>query len=44
LKGAEVIAEITLLPDGEIIVHEMGVTTEEIIVDPIVVEQRTQEE
>jgi hypothetical protein len=44
LKGVEVVAEIPLLPDGEIIVHEMGVTTEEIIVDPIVVEQRSQEE
>jgi hypothetical protein len=38
LKGAEVVGEIALLPSGEIIVQEMGVTTEEIIVDPIAVE------
>jgi hypothetical protein len=32
------------LPSGEIPVHEMGVTIEETIADPIVVEQPTQEE
>jgi hypothetical protein len=44
LKGAEVVSEIAQLPGGEIIVQEMGVTTEEIIVDPITVEQMSQEE
>jgi hypothetical protein len=38
LKGAEV-AEMTLLPDGEMTVHETGITTEEIIANPIAVEQ-----
>jgi hypothetical protein len=32
------------LPGGEIIVQETSVTTEEIIADPIAVEQPTQEE
>jgi hypothetical protein len=44
LKGAEVVAEIVSLPSGEITVQEMGVTTEEIVVDPTVVEQASQEE
>jgi hypothetical protein len=44
LKGAEVVVEISLLPDDEIIVHETGVTTEETIAGPIVVEQPSQEE
>jgi hypothetical protein len=44
LKGAEVVAEIALLPSGQITVQEMGVTAEEIIVDPIAVEQASQEE
>jgi hypothetical protein len=44
LKGAEVVAEIALLPGGEIIVHEIGVLTKEIVSDPNVVEQRSQEE
>jgi hypothetical protein len=44
LKGAEVVAEITPLPDGEITVHETGVTTKETIADPIMVEQPSQEE
>jgi hypothetical protein len=44
LKGAEVVAEIALLPGGEIIVKETGVTTEEIVVDPIAMEQASQEE
>jgi hypothetical protein len=44
LKGAEVVAEIALLPGGEITVHETGVTTEETIADSIAVEQPTQEE
>jgi hypothetical protein len=44
LKSAEVVSEIAQLPGGEIIVQEMGVTTEEIIVDPITVEQMSQEE
>jgi hypothetical protein len=39
LKGAEVVAEITTLSSGEITVQETGVTTEEIVVEPIVVEQ-----
>jgi hypothetical protein len=44
LKGAEVVAEMTLLPDGEMSVHETGITTEETIANPIVVEQPSQEE
>jgi hypothetical protein len=44
LKGAEVVAEIALLPSGEITVQEMGVTTEDIVVDRIAVEQASQEE
>jgi hypothetical protein len=44
LNGAEVVAEIALLPDGEITVQEMGVTTEEIVVDPVAVQQVSQEE
>jgi hypothetical protein len=32
LKGAEVVAETTMLPIGEINVHNTGVTIEEIIV------------
>jgi hypothetical protein len=44
LKGAEVVAEITLLSVDEINVHETGVTTEETITDPIMVEQSSQEE
>jgi hypothetical protein len=44
LKVAEVVTEIASLPGGEITVQEMGVTTEEIIVDPIVVQQASQEE
>jgi hypothetical protein len=44
LKGSEVVAEIAPLPVGEINVHETGVTTEETIADPIVVEQLSQEE
>jgi hypothetical protein len=43
LKGAEVVAETTPLPSGEINVQKTGVTTEEIIVDPITVEQASQE-
>jgi hypothetical protein len=44
LKGAEVVAKIALLPSGEITVQKTGVTTEEIVVDLIVVEQASQEE
>jgi hypothetical protein len=44
LKGVEVVAEIALLPTGEIIVHKMGVRIEEIVADPIAVEQPSQEE
>jgi hypothetical protein len=44
LKGAEVVAEISPLPAGEITIHETGVTTDETVTDPIVVEQPTQEE
>jgi hypothetical protein len=39
LKCAEVVTEIAPLLSGEITIQEMGVTTEEIVVDPIVVEQ-----
>jgi hypothetical protein len=42
LNGAE--AEIAPLPSGEITVQEMGVTTEEIVIDPITVEQVSQDE
>jgi hypothetical protein len=38
LKGADVVAEIVLLPGGEITVHDMGVTTKETVADPIAVE------
>jgi hypothetical protein len=41
---AEVVAEIALLPIGEINVHETGVIAEETIADPIAVEQPSQEE
>jgi hypothetical protein len=44
LKGAEVVAEMTLLLGGEITMHEMGMTIEETIADPIAVEQPSQEE
>jgi hypothetical protein len=44
LKGVEVVAECASLPGGEMIVHEMGMTMEEIIIDPIVVEVPRQEE
>jgi hypothetical protein len=44
MKGAEVVAEVALLPSGEMTVQETGVTTEEIVVDPITVEQASQEE
>jgi hypothetical protein len=44
LKGAEVVVEIAPLAVGEVNVHETGVTTEETIADPIVVEQSRQEE
>jgi hypothetical protein len=44
LKGAKVVAEYTLLPSGEMTVHGMGITTKEIIVDPIAVEVPSQEE
>jgi hypothetical protein len=44
LKGADVVAEIASLSDGEIIVQELGITTEEIAVDPIAVEQASQKE
>jgi hypothetical protein len=44
LKGAEVVAEIARLSDGEITVHETGLTIEETIADPITVEQPCQEE
>jgi hypothetical protein len=38
LKGAEVVAEIASLSSGEITIQETDITTEEIVVDPIVVE------
>jgi hypothetical protein len=44
LKGAEVVVEVAPLPSGEMTVQEMGVTTEEIVVDHIAVEQASQEE
>jgi hypothetical protein len=44
LKGAEVVAEMTSLLGSEITVHETGMRTEEIIADPIAVEQPSQEE
>jgi hypothetical protein len=44
LKGVEVVAEMTLLPDGEMIVHETSMTSEETIANPIVVDQPSQEE
>jgi hypothetical protein len=44
LKGAEVVVELTPLPSVEMTVLGMGMTTEEIIVDPIVVEALSQEE
>jgi hypothetical protein len=44
LKGAEVVAKITPLPSGEITIQKTGVTTEEIVVNPIMVEQASQEE
>jgi hypothetical protein len=44
LKGIEVVAEIALLPSGEINVQETDVTTKEFVVDPIMMEQPTQKE
>jgi hypothetical protein len=44
LKGAEVVAELTTLHDGEMTIHGTSMMTEEIIVDLIVVEQPNQEE
>jgi hypothetical protein len=43
LKDAEIVAKIAPLSAGEINVHKTGVTTEETIADPIVVEQPSQE-
>jgi hypothetical protein len=44
LNGAKVVAECASLSGGKMIVHETGMTTEEIIVDPITVEVPSQEE
>jgi hypothetical protein len=44
LKGTEVVGVIVPLSAGEITVHKDGVTTEETIVDPIMIEQPSQEE
>jgi hypothetical protein len=44
LRGAKVVAEIASLPSGEITVQATVVTIEEIVVDPIAVEQASQEE
>jgi hypothetical protein len=44
LKGVEVVAEMTPLPNGVMTVHETGMTTEEIIVEPITMEVLSQEE
>jgi hypothetical protein len=43
LKGAVVVAEIASLLGGEIHIQETGVTTEEIVADPIAMEQLTHE-
>jgi hypothetical protein len=43
LKGAEVITEMVSLSGGEITVHNTGLTTNEIIADPIAVEKLSQE-
>jgi hypothetical protein len=44
LKGVEVVSKIASLPIDEINVHDIGVTIEETIADPIEVEQPIQEE
>jgi hypothetical protein len=44
LKGVEVVAEIAPLLGGETTKQDTGVMTEVIVVDPIAVEQPTQEE
>jgi hypothetical protein len=44
LKGEEIVAELVLLPGGEMTMHRTGMTIEEIIVDPIVVDQPSQNE
>jgi hypothetical protein len=44
LKGAEVVGVIAPLFAGEITVHEDGVITEEIIANPIMIEQPSEEE
>jgi hypothetical protein len=44
LKGAEVLAEMALLPSSKMTVHEMGMTTKETISYPIAVEQPSYEE
>jgi hypothetical protein len=44
LKGIDVVAECTPLPAGEKTVHETGITTEEIRVDPIAMEVPSLEE
>jgi hypothetical protein len=44
LKGVKVVVEMAQLSGGEITMHEMGVITEETIVDPIVVKKPSQEE
>jgi hypothetical protein len=44
LKGVEVVAEIAMLPVGEINVHDTSVTIEETIADLNAVEQSSQEE
>jgi hypothetical protein len=42
LKDAEVVVEITRVPGCEITVHDTCVTTDEIVADPITMEQSTQ--
>jgi hypothetical protein len=44
LKGAKLVAKLVPLPDGEMTVHVMGMTIEEIIANPIAVEQPSQDE
>jgi hypothetical protein len=43
LKGAKIVAEVVPLMGGEMLVQGTGMT-EEVIVDPIVVEQPSQDE
>jgi hypothetical protein len=44
LKAAEVVAEVVPLPGGEMTVHGTGMMTEEVIANPIVMEQMSHDE